>query len=172
MDVLGQPYASYGINVPPNERWPTKVFKFAMPDPPPFNPDAYTQYPYDPIGYPAGPFTPDVLRCPSDFEPFEAHTYVLNSHLAEHGIKAGNRIPGGLTVSEVIMAGEKVTTQRDYYMQHRDYDRVVERFRHGAKQGSNYLYCDSHVDTVLPPDAKTGIDPWDPLVSTTQPSGG
>ncbi len=66
-----------------------------------------------------------------------------------------------LTVSEVILAGEKYSDERDYYMQNVDYDRIVEQYRHGFTLGSNYLYLDGHVGTVLPREGMTGIDPWD-----------
>jgi prepilin-type processing-associated H-X9-DG protein len=80
---------------------------------------------------------------------------------------------------EVIVAGEKVTTERDYYMeagpqwadQNSEFNRVVEKFRHGPRRGSNYLYHDGHVGTLLPREALTGIDPWDlRLDGATQPS--
>ena len=109
-------------------------------------------------------------------EPYEAHSYVLNSHLSDKGIKGGSRNFGGLTSSDVIVAGEKVTTERDYYMEGStnmtEFDRVVEKYRHGIRLGSNYLHMDGSVDTRLPQDALTGIDQWDlktPDVSTTQP---
>ena len=53
-----------------------------------------------------------------------------------------------------------------------EFDRVVEKYRHGVRLGSNYLYHDGHVDTKLPREALTGIDLWDlkkPDVTTTQP---
>jgi prepilin-type processing-associated H-X9-DG protein len=160
--LTGSPYASYGINVPPHERWPVKVFKLhGAPEPPPYDATLYTQYPYQPDVYPAAPYTPPIMLCPSDLEPAEAHSYVLNSHLAERSIRAGSRDFGGLTVSEVIVAGEKYSSERDYYMQNLDYGRVVEQYRHGATLGSNYLYLDCHVGTVLPRDALAGLDPWD-----------
>ncbi len=45
-------------------------------------------------------------------------------------------------------------------MQNVDYERIVEPYRHGLQLGSNYLYLDGHVGTVLPREALTGIDPW------------
>lgn len=150
----------YGTNVAPNERWPARLFKFSMPDPP-WGSTVYTELPYRPDIFPAGPFTPEVMRCPADLEPYEAHSYVLNEHLADLGIRAGSKNFGGLTNSEVIVAGEKVTTERDYMMERSDFARVVEKFRHGAQLGSNYLHFDGHVDTLLPNEALTGSDPWD-----------
>jgi prepilin-type N-terminal cleavage/methylation domain-containing protein len=168
-----------GTGLPPNERWPVKVFKFKLPDPLPFDPATYPQP--QPIlsnsvqaqqimhDYPAAPFTAPSLLCPTDLEPYEAHSYVLNQHLADKGVKGGSHNFGGLSSSEVIIAGEKVTTERDYYMEVSDYNRVVEQYRHGVRLGSNYLHHDTHVDTLLPREALTGIDPWD-LKQTTQPS--
>jgi hypothetical protein len=131
------------------------------------------------IAFPAAPFTPSVLVCPADIEPWEAHSYVLNEHLADKGIKGGSHNFGGLKPSQVVVAGEKVTEQRDYYMEGSsnisEFDRVVEKYRHGAKLGSNYLHHDWHVDTEMPADALAGIDQWDlkkPDDSTTKPSGG
>jgi prepilin-type processing-associated H-X9-DG protein len=74
----------------------------------------------------------------------------------------------------VILAGEKVSLVRDYYMQNADYSVVVEHLRHGVQLGSNFLYLDFHVGAVLPRDALTGIDPWDlktPVPPPDQPVG-
>lgn len=167
-----------GTNVPPNERWPMKVYKLkSAPNPLPFDPLTYPgDVDADPATFPAAPFTPPVLICPTDFEPAEAHSYVLNQHLADNFIKANSRNFGGLTAPEVIVAGEKVTNEPDYYMEkgvnNSEFDRVAEKFRHGARLGSNYLYFDGHVDTRLPNEALTGIDPWDLRLNNpaTQPS--
>ncbi len=152
-----------GTNKPPHERWPAVMFAKNLPalnEPLPYDPAEYQENVYDPGKFPAAPFTPKVMLCPSDFDPWEAHSYVLNQHLADYGLKFGNRNFGGLTSSEVIVAGEKRTTERDYHMERFDYDRVVEPYRHGISHGSNYLYFDGHVGTVLPNEALTGIDPW------------
>jgi len=170
----GKP-STLGTDLPPHERWPMKVFKIksAPLDPLPYDVTKYPLIPpLDKAGqeklmqdFPAEPFTPPVLVCPADFDPYEAHSYVLNSHLADKTIKAGSHNFGGLKPGEVIQAGEKVTTERDYYMEglsnSTEFDRVVEKYRHGVRLGSNYLYFDGHVDTKLPPDALTGIDSWD-----------
>jgi len=152
-----------------------KVFKIrgAPIDPLPYDPSQYpSRQPLDAAAqtalmaaFPAEPFGLACLLCPADVEPAEAHSYVLNSHLADKKIRAGSHDFGGLKPSDVITAGEKVTDQRDYYMEGSsnisEFDRVVEKFRHGVRYGSNYLYHDGHVDTKLPRDALTGIDSWD-----------
>src|SRR5436190_14697566 len=80
-DVIG-----FGTNVAPNRRWPMIVFKVTtVPDPLPFDPD---NYPNEPDKYDAAPFTPKVLLCPSDPDAINAHSYVLNNHIAENHIKA------------------------------------------------------------------------------------
>ena len=118
-------------------RWPIYVF-----DPPIWN--------------------PRILLCPSDLEPAEEHSYVLNKHLADKGLKFGTSRVGTLTSSQILVMGEKVSSESDYYMAVGDFDRVVEPYRHGAKIGSNYLYLDTHV-TIAPPDeARDSLDPWDP----------
>jgi len=188
-DMLGRP-TTLGTDVPPNERWPIKVFKIKTPDPLPFDPATYPwPQPIDSASaqvqqimkdFPAAPFTAPSLVCPTDLDPYESHSYVLNQHLADKGVKGGSHNFGGLTTSEVIIGGEKVTTERDYYMEAgpsalqsgSEFGRVVELHRHGVKLGSNYLYHDGHVGTLLPRDALTGIDPWDfKEPSTTQPVG-
>jgi prepilin-type N-terminal cleavage/methylation domain-containing protein len=172
---------TFGTNYPPNLRWPMRVPKFVEHPPKtlPFDPNAYSEFPYQPDAFPAGPFTPKIMICPSDFEPSEAHSYVLNQHLADQRIRAGTRNLGGLTSSDVIVTGEKITDQRDYYMErgpnnNSEFNRIVEQYRHGVKLGSNYLKLDWHVDTLPPRDALTGMDPWalklpDPTTQPTTP---
>jgi prepilin-type N-terminal cleavage/methylation domain-containing protein/prepilin-type processing-associated H-X9-DG protein len=139
---------------PKDWRWPVQVFKPQV-------------------------WNPPVLICPNDVDPKEEHSYVLNSHLAEHGIKLGSKIIGqtavGMTVSDVIVMGEKRTDQPDYYMDgdspgnpNGDFDRVVEPYRHGARLGSNYLYLDFHVETLRKKEnvKLAGVDPWDPALLT------
>jgi prepilin-type processing-associated H-X9-DG protein len=137
-----------GAGSPLDERWPVFVFKPAV-------------------------WNPPALTCPNDLEPVEEHSYVLNSHLSEYKIKFNTTIAGnnahGLTSSDIIVMGEKRTSERDYYMDgdspgSGDFDRVVEPYRHGSKLGSNYLFLDMHVGTVYkkPNVQLAGIDPWDP----------
>jgi type II secretory pathway pseudopilin PulG len=163
--LLGQ-YESLGSNKPPSERWPVHVFKFGpLPDPPVDD---------------AAVYTPKVLLCPSDVEPAEAHSYLLNKHLAKNlneVTKAGSRIANGRTTQDVVLMGEKVTSSQDYYMEKlpgpfspTEFFTVVERYRHGLRRGSNYLYLDMHVD-IKPPTQldPTTIDPWDVPEQTSTP---
>jgi prepilin-type N-terminal cleavage/methylation domain-containing protein/prepilin-type processing-associated H-X9-DG protein len=167
----GRP-TTLGTNRAPNERWPMyasfKELKTA-PHPPPWGSVPYVENPYNPDKFPARPYTPRVMQCREDPDAYEAHSYVLNKHLADKRIRYGSKNFGGLTSSEVIVMGEKLTTERDYYMERSDFNRVVEKYRHGVKAGSNYLYHDGHVGTVLPREALTGLDPWDVRVPEPTP---
>jgi prepilin-type N-terminal cleavage/methylation domain-containing protein/prepilin-type processing-associated H-X9-DG protein len=151
--------------VPRDQRWPIHVFKPAV-------------------------WNPPILKCPSDqLEPVPEgwpldqpengaeHSYILNEHLKLKAPKFSNKA-GGRSDSDVILMGEKVTIEDDYYMELMgtfaqkvsDFGRLVELYRHGRTNGSNYLFKDGHVDTAFPKDAVAGIDPWDvPASSTTQP---
>ncbi len=151
-----------GLNVPPHERWPMLVLPVpGASNPPPYDAGAYTMSDAKEPQYDPAQYTPPVLTCPSDDEPAMAHTYVLNNHLADEGIRVGKRVKG-VSSSDIVVAGEKRTAAPDYYMEWGDYDRAVEPFRHGKATGSNYLYLDSHAAPALPADARRGIDPWDP----------
>jgi prepilin-type processing-associated H-X9-DG protein len=105
-------------------------------------------------------WNPALLRCPADFEPAEEHSYVLNKHLAVNNLKMHTTRSGRLTTSEIVVMGEKVSSEVDYYMAAGDFDRIVEPYRHGPRLGSNYLYLDGHVTIVPPNEALPGIDPW------------
>lgn len=157
-----------GANRPPSGRWPTVVFKMAFPSEPTDDPAQWQ---------------PKVLLCPQDYEPANKHSYVLNDHIRMEGIKYSSRIGGGLGPADVIVMGEKKSSELDYYMNIRerdggiatgdtDFPRVVEQFRHGPRLGSNYLHLDWSVRTRHPKDAIRGIDPWDVSTEggTTQPS--
>ena len=128
-----------GAMAPHQERWTTIVFK---------------------------KWNPPVMLCPSDAEsPAEEHSYIINDHLYESGIKAGSKIPNR-TPSDMIVMGEKRSEWVDYYMdtnkwQHRtDYDTRVEPWRHGLRIGSNYLFMDWHVEPRTEKQSLAGIDPW------------
>ena len=129
----GRP-TTLGTTVPRDQRWPVYVF---------------------------GRWNPRVMLCPSDDQPAEEHSYVLNEHLADHQIRYSTSSLGGLNATEVVVMGEKVTGIADYFMEQDEFARVVEPFRHGFAYGSNYLYHDLHVSTTPPGEAKAGLDPWD-----------
>ncbi|HQY88637.1 MAG TPA: type II secretion system protein [Tepidisphaeraceae bacterium] len=163
----GRP-TTLGTNVPPNERWPVLAFNLKRVGPMPFDPIQYNQNLW-PNNFSAQEFSPAVLLCPDDPDAVEFHSYVLNKHLADYRIRAGDRNFGlARSTSEVVWAGEKKTLERDYYMENaqinsgNEFDRVVEKYRHSIKLGSNYLYLDGSVRTEMPDRALTGIDPWTP----------
>ena len=68
----------------------------------------------------------------------------------------------------MVVAGEKRNSVRDYYMEKNEFSRIVEKYAHGVKLGSNYLFFDGHVDIVPPHIALSGMDPWD--LPATQPA--
>lgn len=135
-----------------------------------------TKPPLNPASTDVRDWTPAIMLCPSDDpEPAEYHSYIVNAHLVEKKIRYFTKNLGGRTSSEVVIMGEKVTTENDYYMEtesagQSDFDRVVEKYRHGLRLGSNYLFLDLHVGTLLPKQARDAIDPWD-VVVPQQPGG-
>lgn len=144
---------SLGADKPEDRRWPVFVFKPAV-------------------------FNPPVMLCPNDLEPVYEHSYILNDHLFEHGMKFGSRPPQGLSSSDIVLMGEKNSSDNDYYMNEvangkSDFDAgKVELYRHGFRLGSNYLYMDMHVGPFRFRDSKqmkASTDPWDPdPVATAQ----
>jgi len=185
---------TFGTNWPPYLRWPMR-----LPFPELRSASAPTNYVNDaqylaqyqsdggpnnylPNLYPAEPYTPKIMLCPEDLDAYEAHSYVLNQHLADHAIvfTSGQSQLGGAEVSDVIVMGEKLTTVRDYYLEEDEFDRVAEPYRHGITNGSNYLKLDWHVDTLMPTQAvgtlgseTSQMDPWDinsGTNSTTSPT--
>ena len=110
-----------------------------------------------------GVWNPPILLCPEDLEPKTQRTYILNGHLAEHEITMGWSDPsGGMSASDLIVAGEKHIDAGHYYMDRYNYPEAVELFRHDLRRGSNFLFMDWHVET-RPPWAPRGTayDPWD-----------
>lgn len=113
-------------------------------------------------------WNPPILICPADEAPAEAHSYIINNHLAEKEIKWTTRDLGGRSSSQLIIMGEKKSPVEDYYMEAgEDFNNIVELHRHG-KLGSNYLFMDWHIDPLMG-EVQTltgrvllGIDPWDP----------
>ena len=158
------PIASFNLDVAPNLRWPAVVFKVpAASGPLPYDPASFTRLPYDPVTFPVKPYTPEVLMCPSEDrdESPEAHSYLLNGHLAERSFRLGHRDLAGRSPAEVILAGEKYPVERDYFVERDEYRRLVDEFRHGPTNGSNYLFVDGHAELQLPREVKGGVDPWD-----------
>jgi prepilin-type N-terminal cleavage/methylation domain-containing protein/prepilin-type processing-associated H-X9-DG protein len=139
IDPLTREYGTLGSQLPRDQRWPVYVFKPARWDPP-------------------------ELLCPEDPDAAERHSYVLNKHLAKDPrelVKYSSRLPNGRPPTEVVVMGEKITLEEDYYMEEGDYLRLVERYRHGLRSGSNYLYMDGHVDTDDPERVSRNLDPWE-----------
>lgn len=154
-----------GVNVPPQDRWTTKVFKFDhLPDPP--SPEA-------------GDYVPKVLLCPADATdvivkndglPYvregqlNVHTYVVSLNLGNEEVVYSKRDLAGLTASTFVVAGEKLSNSPAFYMGTRagdpsDYRATVNFYRHG-RAGSNYLFLDLHVASLAENDALHQIDPW------------
>jgi prepilin-type processing-associated H-X9-DG protein len=129
-------------------------------------------------------FSPKLVRCPTDLDPWEFHSYVVNHELVQKldPVRFGAGGKGGRTSSDIVVAGEKRSRVRDYYMEKptetggkatdptkdeygisyaSDYDRVVEPYRHGVSYGSNFLFLDGHVATALPDIARGAVDPRD-----------
>ncbi len=109
---------------------------------------------------------PPIMMCPNDPDAGFLHSYIMNNHLSDHDIKywSGVNALAGVTPDKIIVMGEKVTTEIDYYMDPGDFSRLTEPFRHGPV-GSNYLFMDWHAEPMLPPiPGKTSfgaVDPWD-----------
>jgi prepilin-type N-terminal cleavage/methylation domain-containing protein len=126
--------------------------------------------PRDPASTDMRDWTPPVMLCPADDEtPGEHHSYVLNGHLVEKKVRYFSKKFGGNTTNtDVVVMGEKVTTEDDYYVETdgkglSDYHIVVEHHRHGLRLKSNYLHLDLHVDNVEPKQIPGCLDPWDVL---------
>ncbi|MEM8874387.1 MAG: DUF1559 domain-containing protein [Planctomycetota bacterium] len=154
-----------GSQLAPHLRWPVYVFDTAFPDEPAYDPAAYNQFVYDPVTFDPLPWVSPVLWCPEDAEIPEGRaeglSYILNKHLTDEGARASTTRFGKKGSSDVIVAGEKLSNERDLYMEQGEFDRVVEQFRHGRNQGSNYLFFDAHVSLTTYGQALPGLDPWD-----------
>jgi prepilin-type N-terminal cleavage/methylation domain-containing protein/prepilin-type processing-associated H-X9-DG protein len=118
-----------------------------------------------------GVWNPPFMRCPTDIEPAEEHSYILNDHLIMHKIRIHSTDLAGKGTGEVIVMGEKRSDRDDYYMNENDYPSRVEFYRHGVYRGSNYLFLDWHVGNLRRTDSLIGMDPWDVPVAASQPAG-
>jgi hypothetical protein len=127
--------------MPKDERWPVHVFK-----PPVWN--------------------PKVLLCPSDLNPAEEHSYIINDNIKLKQIRLGDGDLAGLSSSEFIIMAEKKTEVPDYYsvagplIQHAGETDLIEGYRHG-RVGSCYLFMDWHAEPLVRNAADRGMDPWD-----------
>jgi prepilin-type N-terminal cleavage/methylation domain-containing protein/prepilin-type processing-associated H-X9-DG protein len=185
-DGSGRP-RNFGAAHPPDKRWPVYVraFNIKVPADPikyvsQFGTFNNTDYPAGiaseniPVAFDAKPYTPRVMICPEDVDSFDSHSYVLNAHLADQRIRFGTiRLGTARSSSNVIVAGEKKTQERDYFMNrdgfggyNYEFQRVVEQYRHGIALGSNYLFMDGHVDNRMPVAAEQQLDPWDVVITT------
>jgi len=137
----------FGIFELAKDRWPAVVFKVKGPQP-------ETNEPAD--------YNPQVVTCPADRDPVEAHTYALNNPPAAHHCKLGSSDFNGLNATEVVIAAEKRTFEKDYYFEPEegDFDRGLDLWRHGLKRGSNYLFFDGHVARAFPDEIRRGMNPW------------
>ena len=141
---------------PVNHRWPQIVMHSKPPA------DTTSTDPRD--------WTPKIVLCPADDEnPNEAHSYVVNGHLVEKKVRYFSKNFGGpVNSSDVVVMGEKITTENDYYVETSangtsDYATVVEHHRHGIRLKSNVLHLDLHVDNIEPKQIEHCVDPWDVL---------
>src|ERR1700733_6965954 len=86
--------STLGTQFPPHLRWPMYV-KFDdiknAPIPPPYNSAAYDPTVWNEAAFPSHLYTPKVMLCPSDINPAEGHSYVLNQHLSDSAIKANSQ---------------------------------------------------------------------------------
>ncbi|HZZ42571.1 MAG TPA: type II secretion system protein [Tepidisphaeraceae bacterium] len=161
-----------GAGPKPWLRWPMYVFKFGpLPDPP-----------VDDVRI----YTPKIMICPLDLQDDvadfygtgdghgEGHSYIINNHIHEKGLKFGSRLSNGLSPGEVVLMGEKRWNWPDYYMDSNDarsdYPTRVDPYKHGITRGSNYLFMDMHAGTMkIEQFAQLEAqltDPWDPAPPT------
>ncbi len=151
-------YATLGYestNFPPSLRWPARVFK--MPAPPAGTPDDDDHVQF---------WTPKEMICPADIEPAQAHSYILNKHLADAPaklIKYSSKLPDGRSPAEVVVMGEKVSDKNEIttcrpgsstasssnsrhgIRKPADYDPTRSNALRAAAE--DYLYMDFHVDS-------------------------
>ncbi len=186
---------TFGTNVMPHQRWPVILLQVKVPNPLAY-PDDLGLYSSKQSAassgtaadmeahlkeYDSTPYNPKIMYCPADLNPMDNHSYVVNHELVQQAnpVRYSNGDRAGKSPSEIIVAGEKRSTVRDYYMEGlrhttetdqanqitgqvypTEFDRVVEPYRHGISYGSNYLFLDGHVDSKLPNQAKDAADPW------------
>jgi prepilin-type N-terminal cleavage/methylation domain-containing protein len=143
-------------------------------------PDKWQQYHYNVWTVPVfGVWNPPIMVCPTDDTdppPNGFHTYILNDDLDDPATGRekfqiyGTPFPNHASPSNVVLMGEKISAWGDYYMNVSDVNDTndyaqgkVDEFRHGLKIGSNYLFLDMHVESLIitASDAANWLDPWD-----------
>jgi prepilin-type N-terminal cleavage/methylation domain-containing protein/prepilin-type processing-associated H-X9-DG protein len=138
-------------------------------NPPSTGPDPWPLYVVKPAVW-----NPPIMICPTDQNPTDQHSYVLNAHLeaAENqfgrDIKYSSHVQG-YDPTQIVVMGEKYEQVADYYMDTGDFARVADPYHHGIQRGSNYLFLDLHVGMLQKLQAINGLDPWN-VTSTTQPA--
>jgi type II secretory pathway pseudopilin PulG len=169
-------YETLGAQKLPWERWPYLLIRasYAAIPAPADQPQWAPGEPgnTDPQGVLAAPWTPPIMRCPSDEQPDAAHTYLFNNHLVENPRKvlkySGHA--SSRASSDLVVLGEKRTTFTDYYMETGDITTEataetttthVDLRKHGIKLGSNYLFKDMHAANTPPDQVAPNLDPWD-----------
>jgi prepilin-type N-terminal cleavage/methylation domain-containing protein len=129
-----------GAGTPQNERWPVVVLQPAV-------------------------WNFKILHCPADVDnPADEHSYLLNNYMTTKKIKYGRTRFKGRTASDVVIMGEKKSSEPDYYMDPPDdYTRTIEWQRHGPILKSNYLHLDLSVSADEPKIVFGAADAWDPV---------
>jgi prepilin-type N-terminal cleavage/methylation domain-containing protein/prepilin-type processing-associated H-X9-DG protein len=105
-----------------------------------------------------------LLRCPTDEQPAEDNSYVLNWFLAQRHVRFNTGSGGlaGLAPGEVVLMGEKRADLNWYYIGGRnEYQEATDPWKHDVKLGCNYLFLDLHVSPMEPKRAERAYDPWE-----------
>jgi prepilin-type N-terminal cleavage/methylation domain-containing protein len=175
--LLGDPGTPPICTVDPSD--PTKAYYTSMPTPPQQELNVWPYYVFDRV------WNPKIMLCPADLDPAGQHSYIANAHLlplsmdtasnsspnATKDIRYSTGLPNGISPSDVIVLGEKISSVYDLYMDPGDYNVKVEQYRHGLSVGSNYLMLDMHVQAMVPANALQDLDPWDlPSQGATSPA--
>jgi prepilin-type N-terminal cleavage/methylation domain-containing protein len=144
-------------------------------------PDKWEQYHYNvwTVAVFNGVWNPPIMTCPTDNTdppPNGFHTYILNDDLDDPATGKekfqvyGTPFPNHTSPANVVLMGEKISAWGDFYMNVSDVTDTndyaqgkVDEFRHGLKVGSNYLFLDMHVESLIitASDAANWLDPWD-----------
>ncbi len=181
-------YMTLGTEVYPWERWPARIIKDVYSPVPAqaqwgqWIPEETSTGQGDPTGVFAQQWTPKIMVCPQDPQPGAAHSYLFNQHLVQDQNQVlkyfSNPPTRQQTNADVVLVGEKRSIKDDYYMEQGDFPidpttanlTHVERFRHGIKLGSNYLYKDMHAQNNPPQALSDQVDPWDIVPDMTAKS--